>query len=136
MNTDLSLTGLNKSLIWAAAYSDDRAPVISADDFVNGSAQFLWNESEKWAKTNAVKYHTDENDKKKHSFIEYKKKKMKETSKMDELKLDDKKFTRKTTERELGLNVTAPKTNIQRRVSFHSKGMILKIRQNSNIWAL
>ena len=115
MNTDLSLTGLNKSLIWAAAYSDDRAPVISADDFVNGSAQFIWDESEKWAKTNAVKYHTDTDDKKKHSFIEYKKKKMKQTSEMDKLKLDDKIFTRKTTERELGLNVTTSFSNDQER---------------------
>ena len=47
MNTDVSLSGLNKNLIWAAAYSDHRAPIIPADDYINGSAQYIWNKSEK-----------------------------------------------------------------------------------------
>ena len=106
MNTDVSLSGLNKNLIWAAAYSDDRAPIIPADDYITGSAQYIWNQSEKWADDNKVEYHVEKDDKKKHSYIEYKRKNMPETIEMNELKLKNKTFTKKTSERELGLNVT------------------------------
>ena len=106
MNTDVSLSGLNENLIWAAAYSDDRAPIIPADDFVDGSAQFIWKESENWTKENKVEYHVEKDDKKRHAFMEYKKKNMQHTDEMDNLTLANEKFTRKNKERELGLNVS------------------------------
>lgn len=49
MNTDESLTSKNSNILWPAAYSDDRAPTIPADEYINGNAKKTWDDSEEWA---------------------------------------------------------------------------------------
>ena len=58
-----------------------------------------------------MEYHTDPSDKKKHVYLEYKKKGMAGECKMEDLLLNDKRFTRVSEMRELGLNISTVVSN-------------------------
>ena len=110
MNTDVSLTSLSESLLWAAGYSDDRAPIFSTEDYANGDAQKAWDKSSKWAENMNVKYHTDPADAKRHTYLAYKKKGMSVPSSFQELKLGSTFFEQQSSMRELGLNICTDKS--------------------------
>jgi len=104
MNTDISLTSLSDKLLWAAGYSDDRAPIFEYDEYANGNAQRAWESSSKWASDMGVKYHTD--DSKRHVYLAYVRKGMPEPKIFEELRLGDIEFEKRHTMRELGLNIS------------------------------
>ena len=110
MNTDVALTALNPSLLWPAPYSDDRAPLFEADEYVNGNAQLAWNSSNKWATESGVEYHTQHDDKKRHTYLEYSKVEMKKVKEFGELVLGDIPFELTDHIRELGLNICTNKS--------------------------
>ena len=57
MNTDKALTALNPDILWAAAYSDDRAAIASADQIIDGRFQAAQSSSNDWALNSGCKYH-------------------------------------------------------------------------------
>ena len=105
MNTDVALTSLSRDLLWAAGYSDDRAPIFEEDQYENGNAQKAWDSSWKWSEEMKVEYHVRSDDPKRHIYLAYMKKGMKKSSKFDQLKLGETKFEFRKEVRELGLNI-------------------------------
>ena len=57
MNTDVALTSLNPNILWAAAYSDDRAALASADQILSGDFQEAQDSSHHWSVGEECKYH-------------------------------------------------------------------------------
>ena len=114
MNTDVSLTSLNDKIVWASCYSDDRAPIIPADDAVSGVAQEAFDGSTKWSEETACEYHghlksDGSANKKGPKFLEFKKRGMASESCFSELSLSGHELLHTSNMRELGLNVSTDK---------------------------
>ena len=57
MNTDISFSGYNKKLLWAAMFSDDRSPLWSGKQVREGHAQESIDGTCQWANEKRVRYH-------------------------------------------------------------------------------
>ena len=53
INSDVSLTGLNSNLDWSSVYSDDRSPLTTSGEVLQGALS----DSVKWAKKHKILYH-------------------------------------------------------------------------------
>jgi hypothetical protein len=111
MNTDVALTGLNPDILWAAAYSDDRAAVASADQIVNGVFQAAQSSSNDWALLMGCEYHASTTSEGKPNpkgpkILEYRKKGMSSVVNDNPIFLGSSEFEISDGMRELGLNVS------------------------------
>jgi hypothetical protein len=111
MNTDTSLTSLNEGLIWASCYSDDRAPIFSADDALSGLTQSNLARSYEWSRATGCEYHSHQCadgkiDKKGPKYLEFCKKSMQSGMSFDQLALGLIPVKPSLDMRELGLNVS------------------------------
>ena len=127
MNTDISLTSLSEKLMWAAGYSDDRAPIFEYEDYVNGNAQKAWDSSKRWADKMKVKYHMEKDDKKRHTYMAYRRKNMPEPKIFEELKLENIPFERVDNMRELGLNVCTDKSVVGAKSLINKWGYVFRV---------
>jgi len=116
MNTDEALTGLNDDILWAAAYSDDRAALASADQIVSGVFQQAHDSSYAWSLGEECKYHktylpnSAKENPKGPQILEYKAKNMPSVVDNHDLHLGDSPFKVVNEMRELGLNVSTDRS--------------------------
>ena len=110
INTDVSLTGLNKELDWASLYSDDRSALSSCANIL----QRALNMSTTWAKKRSILYHDGiscclkngvSECKKFPAILVYVKKGMNVPDEFYDLKLEEVPFKLTHFQRNLGLNV-------------------------------
>ena len=111
MNTDVALTGLNPDILWAAAYSDDRAAIASADQILNGEFQAAQTSSNDWAVSEGCEYHASSTSDGKPNpkgpkILEYRLKGMNSILSENPIHLGHSQFVLTDGMRELGLNVS------------------------------
>ena len=59
INRDRALTSLNKKLIWASPYSDDRSPIFSVSDVDSGFCQETLDSSFRFMRNRNCHYHLE-----------------------------------------------------------------------------